>query len=427
MAYEKYIKRGGKLYGPYIYHSRRVDGKVVSEYHGQVKKDYRKFIFITLGVLFLIGIAYFFSSFQKGLTGHSVLNLDADYTEGEILSGKIKISLQSGELLPANSKIVFDNNNKSFEYALNEVVSETPIQGEFYIEGSSLSGEGEGYGIPGEKTIYPFVDFILLIESEIEGQTGTVSVAEIPGKVSAEEPFVYTLGENEINAELKPSPTNEKMLELTINEKEVIVTTSYSETKEGFGEDYIGDKYKEIIIEISELRLIFELGSLKLSILDSENKEELISLTTVLGEEQIPTEIPKETGETSSLPDTSEVPEPIPSENQATNETGRIVIIPSLTLDLTTEERSILIKEFGENISVKVTEAIEKTGWITIRHEIGNYWIENSYVSNLNREILNSFVERDRIKWLKDIALSLSQNENSEKNLDEFLGEHAID
>ena len=34
MAYKKYIQRNGKLYGPYLYESKRVDGKVVSEYHG---------------------------------------------------------------------------------------------------------------------------------------------------------------------------------------------------------------------------------------------------------------------------------------------------------------------------------------------------------------------------------------------------------
>ena len=34
MAYKKYIKRNGKLYGPYLYHSRRVNGKVISEYQG---------------------------------------------------------------------------------------------------------------------------------------------------------------------------------------------------------------------------------------------------------------------------------------------------------------------------------------------------------------------------------------------------------
>ena len=37
MVYEKYIRKNGKLYGPYTYHSKRVGGKVVSEYHGTKK------------------------------------------------------------------------------------------------------------------------------------------------------------------------------------------------------------------------------------------------------------------------------------------------------------------------------------------------------------------------------------------------------
>ena len=42
MAYKRYIKRGDKVYGPYVYHSRKVNGKVISEYHGHAKKVERK-------------------------------------------------------------------------------------------------------------------------------------------------------------------------------------------------------------------------------------------------------------------------------------------------------------------------------------------------------------------------------------------------
>ena len=35
MAFKRYIKRNGKIYGPYIYHNRKIDGKVVSEYRGK--------------------------------------------------------------------------------------------------------------------------------------------------------------------------------------------------------------------------------------------------------------------------------------------------------------------------------------------------------------------------------------------------------
>ncbi len=83
MVYKKYIKKNGKLYGPYIYHSRRVNGKVISEYHGASKKiDYKKFIFIFLGVLFLSGVTYGIVSNKAKLTGH-VTDLGANYQEAQ--------------------------------------------------------------------------------------------------------------------------------------------------------------------------------------------------------------------------------------------------------------------------------------------------------------------------------------------------------
>ena len=58
MAYKRYIKRGGKVYGPYIYHSRKENGKVISEYRGKAieKKDKNKFLFYGLTGLFLISL-----------------------------------------------------------------------------------------------------------------------------------------------------------------------------------------------------------------------------------------------------------------------------------------------------------------------------------------------------------------------------------
>ena len=35
MAYKRYIKKNGKLYGPYTYHSHKENGKVISEYLGK--------------------------------------------------------------------------------------------------------------------------------------------------------------------------------------------------------------------------------------------------------------------------------------------------------------------------------------------------------------------------------------------------------
>ena len=68
MAYKKYIVKNGKVYGPYIYHSRRVKGKVVSEYRGTKKQlDYKKYAWISAGVLGLAVLVFFpFDSIHNG-------------------------------------------------------------------------------------------------------------------------------------------------------------------------------------------------------------------------------------------------------------------------------------------------------------------------------------------------------------------------
>ena len=55
MVYKRYIKRGGKLCGPYYYESYRgEDGKVHSRYlsNYKPKKNYER-LFLVLGILFL--------------------------------------------------------------------------------------------------------------------------------------------------------------------------------------------------------------------------------------------------------------------------------------------------------------------------------------------------------------------------------------
>lgn len=173
MAYKKYIKRGGKIYGPYIYHSKRIDGKVVSEYHGPKKESQPKnFIWIGLGAVFLLAIVLIviFGRGHTG-TGNVVLDLNANYQQDQPLSGKLSLSLQQGELLPATSKIVFDNNGQISEYLLSDLTSEPTTEGNFYVSGSSISGTGQGYGVKGQKQIFPEVNFVLNIFSDNQSNT----------------------------------------------------------------------------------------------------------------------------------------------------------------------------------------------------------------------------------------------------------------
>jgi len=165
MVYKKYIKRDGKLYGPYIYESKRVDGKVVSEYHGPRKTfAIKKYSWIFLSVAVIFFLAYFLSTFNfSSLTGKAVLNTEVNYTPNQPISGNLVISLKQGELFPSDSKIILENSGQVYEYDLKQFVSDSTVDGNFYIEGISLSGQGTGYGVGGEKTIYPPVSFTLNI------------------------------------------------------------------------------------------------------------------------------------------------------------------------------------------------------------------------------------------------------------------------
>jgi len=54
MVYKKYIQRNGKTYGPYVYHSRRINGKVVSEYRGPEENQNKKKLWPILIISFLV-------------------------------------------------------------------------------------------------------------------------------------------------------------------------------------------------------------------------------------------------------------------------------------------------------------------------------------------------------------------------------------
>jgi len=77
MPYEKYIKKNGKIYGPYLYRSKRVDGKVISEYVGESKiskKIPKKFleIFVSFAIVIVILAMVFFSLNSGIFSGKAV-------------------------------------------------------------------------------------------------------------------------------------------------------------------------------------------------------------------------------------------------------------------------------------------------------------------------------------------------------------------
>lgn len=495
MAYKKYIQRNGKLYGPYIYESKRVNGKVVSEYHGSKGpkkliglngKNHKKIFAVFIGILLVIVLIYFLAFHDVNrLTGKVVFGIDASYSQGEPLDGVLKFSLKEGELLPSFSMVVFENSGKSYDFILGEVLDETFSEGDYYLEEKEIEGRGLGYGLEGERVVYPEIKFVLQVYKESDeetetseeiqeetteenvtkteaseepetlgelseetteqensapitgetvkgsggfftsffGLTGMVSMnleQEIEGVVSKDKPFVYDLKSGEI-IELKPRSVrvngeelDDDTVSLNVEDNKVTVTTDYSIVEKGYGKEYLGDKEKSFSLDLSDLNLVMEEGDLNIKLI--YDGEEILSLKTTLEEgEETSEEVVEETGDAEEVVEIPEELEPINETSAGENETVEDIIDSSLwdiSDFLTEEERKVLIEEFG-GIELKNTKSELFKGRIIVDYEFGEYSIEYSYDSSLSKEVLEIQMERDRIKFLKDIANSILKEDTS--------------
>jgi len=538
MVYKKYIVKNGRTYGPYIYHSKRVDGKVVSEYRGHSSNiNFKKISLIIFGLFFIFALIYFTIFFENKLTGQVALGLNANYVEGEPLTGNLRISIKQGELLPSSSKIILEDSNQTSEYILSDIISDKTSEGNFYVEGKEISGNGSGYGIEGIKKIYPEVSFTLNIlneassnktneknntetetpteqtsvppetseksnettsaksipeiqpeinqetqpiettsetgeekktekilekssetvsetaetispenspeatSSETSSETSEENVATsteqtsetpvtgnvigklfqgflgffkfrgtgqvsleldgtISGTTSADKPFSYILSEGQ-TVELVSSSQDVKV---NVENGIASVTTDYFETENGFGSDYIGEETKLLEINLKDLNFIPAPGELKVKLIYGEN--EILLLNTNLSEGIVNNSV-------------------VIEQNITLNETEMNVSEITGNFSLSSSEIEILLKEFG-NLSVETTKAEIFNGRIIIRFEIGKYWVEYSYDSDLSDDSLAFSIEKDRIKWLKDLAVKFSEEKNEPEKIEKLLGVHNI-
>ena len=238
MAYKKYIKKNGRIYGPYLYHSKRVDDKVISEYYGHEKKrNYKKIIisvsFVLLIFLAIYGVVYL----QPYFSGRAIFNLDTTYQEGKPLDGVLKFSLKQGEMIPSSANVIFNNNGNIVEYPLSELVlEEETSEGDFYAQGKNISGKGKGYGLVGEKTIHPVVYFSFNIYSTNSSETNTVT-DDLEEEVPIETPIENTTSTSETSTETPVENPIETIPEIpsesiseTPTEVSSEISTSTSET-----------------------------------------------------------------------------------------------------------------------------------------------------------------------------------------------------
>ena len=86
MVYKRYIKKGEKVYGPYSYHSKKENGKVVSKYIGKDsgkkiinRKKFKKFLISAVLILLLLLVGFLIFSLNSGLTGNVTLPAEKNY------------------------------------------------------------------------------------------------------------------------------------------------------------------------------------------------------------------------------------------------------------------------------------------------------------------------------------------------------------
>lgn len=315
MVHKKYIRRGGKLYGPYFYESYREGNKVKKRYFSAEEYNLLqsqnktnifdnlsrvKPIFYLIPLMIIVFVAATMLLYNAQPTGKIGFAMETQYNEGEPLSGFLRFNIKQGELVPKNSKVIVNLGTETKEYSFSELAFSTPVSsGNFFVEGSSISGSGEGYGLIGSRVVYPVIDFELKIFNSVSGgenpqnppesspefpaessggsektgvslTTSVISQNEIivSGQASRENNFVYKLEDGQ-SAELVSGSVringeavgDEKIL-LQTSENEAIISTSYSITDQGFGEEFLGAESITVSIAISEFGLVAQAGQL---------------------------------------------------------------------------------------------------------------------------------------------------------------------
>src|SRR3989344_7137793 len=226
MVYKKYIKRGGKTYGPYLYHSVKKDGKVTTNYLGRQEgssenknkgKNFlksNKFLIMFLSIVavaLLLNLALDINLFPTGKVSSDIQGV---YVEGQNLKGQVNLILKQGELFPADSQVIIDNAGKIEPYLLSSLIFNEKVTGDFYVEGKNLSGYGEGYGIPGEKEIFPDVLFSFRLVSS--ANLDNVSEGNISGGAEVG-------GEGEFDVEIIVNDTpSEPVINESVSSNETI-------------------------------------------------------------------------------------------------------------------------------------------------------------------------------------------------------------
>ncbi|MFH1802555.1 MAG: LamG domain-containing protein [archaeon] len=195
MVTERYIRRGGKDYGPYYYESYRdssgsVKKRYLPDYKPPVEhKGIKLFVAVVAAVALLLLFFVFLNQQwgHHGLTGNVVYIDTPIHKLGQEITGKVMVNQDPGEAIPADSIVKITFGSDVTEFSLRDVVDYGTEYGAYYAKGVDLEGEGDVFGIKGTKEVYQTVEFELEIYEEAADGGSDDVIQESPPEGEGEE------------------------------------------------------------------------------------------------------------------------------------------------------------------------------------------------------------------------------------------------
>lgn len=448
-----------------------MEKKFFSDSRKKVKLKINKtfLIILLISIFFAFAIINFF--YQGEISGKAVLSVSTNYLPNESLKGILSLSLKQGELIPANSIVLIEMENNTYEHKLSDLVSQSTLTGDFYAEDVQLSGNGEGYGIKGEKIIFPKVNFTLRIISDSNSNSGNGDDSE-NSNANNENPSGNSDNSNEINSGLTAgneinsagsetsSESDQQMNEKNNEEKKAEKEAEKSITGEVVAEltsEIWGSTSKDLIYTyhlengqtaeiISSDQLVVlkvEKGVATVTTDYSETEEgfgsdyigqQTISLDINLDALNIPAQegILKITLRDNQV-DIVGVSTQLNVENQQqeavseTNETNKkLRAIENLTDYQLTDVELFKLKAITGLTEADTVKSELVNERLIIRFKIGNYFLENSYDYPQDNEVLKQQIELDRAKFIKNVATKLLETASKPETVREFLDNNLL-
>jgi len=424
MVYKKYIKRNGKLYGPYTYHSRRVNGKVISEYRGTSNNNYKNVLVFVFGILALILLAFFFFNLNGKITGYTLSEPNINLSDETMIYPVVYFTLISNQSveIPAETEEIPEEieeipEESNHELNLNESdINNTNITKIPENESKELFNET----IENEK---PIIEPEEIINNSVEETTNAENVTQeiTEDELVEEETPEITQEQSEKPAETSlteeiPAPITGNIISKIFNGISnfflgVIITgkTISELTTEIYGETSFDNPFVYKLKEGEIVQLVP--GSVRT---DSKSLDDNIIKFIYQGDEVFITTNYSEFAENISI---------INLTNQSQE------IINPISFDITplnNEEKEFLSATLG-NISIQTINSELHNGRYEIEYKLGDYNVKYSYDAKISNESLDLEMEKDRIKWLRNIINKLSEEETTSEIAPQFILNYSLE